>query len=154
MKDGFCNTKPSGKSCFQEFKCTPLSSNSLKQLFHFPPTYEVFHLNINKYLFLNMLLLLLSCFSLSDPVRPHRWQPPMSLGFSRQEHWSGLPCPSPTHESENESEAAQLCLTLRDPMDCSPPGSSIQGILQARVLERGAIAFSDIHANKYISILP
>ena len=39
----------------------------------------------------------------SDSVRPHRWQPtrlPPCLGFSRQEHWSGLPFPSPMHESE------------------------------------------------------
>ena len=36
----------------------------------------------------------------------------------------------------------QSCLTLSDPMDCSPPGSSIHGIFQARVLEWGAIAFS------------
>ena len=41
-----------------------------------------------------------------------------------------------------ESEVAQLCLTLSDPMDCSLPGSSIRGIFQARVLEWGAIAFS------------
>ena len=37
---------------------------------------------------------------------------------------------------------AQLCLTLHDPMDCSPPGSSVRGIFQARVLERVAISFS------------
>jgi len=43
---------------------------------------------------------------------------------------------------KSESEVAQLCPTLRDPMDCSLPGSSIHGILQARVLEWGAIAFS------------
>ena len=42
----------------------------------------------------------------------------------------------------SESEVAQLCLTRSDPMDCSPPGSSIHGIFQARVLEWGAIAFS------------
>jgi len=47
------------------------------------------------------------------------------------------------HESESESEVAQSCLTLSDPMDCSLPGSSIHGIFQARVLEWGAIAFSD-----------
>ena len=41
-----------------------------------------------------------------------------------------------------ESEVAQPCPTLRDPMDWSPPGSSIHGIFQARVLEWGAIAFS------------
>ena len=44
---------------------------------------------------------------------------------------------------KSESEVAQLCLTLRDPMDCSLPGSSIHGIFQARVLEWVAIAFSD-----------
>ena len=44
---------------------------------------------------------------------------------------------------KSESEVAQLCLTLRDPMDCSLPGSSIHGIFQARVLEWGAIAFSE-----------
>ena len=43
---------------------------------------------------------------------------------------------------ESESEVAQSCLTLSDPMDCSLPGSSIHGIFQARVLEWGAIAFS------------
>ena len=43
---------------------------------------------------------------------------------------------------KSESEVAQSCLTLSDPMDCSPPGSSIHGIFQARVLEWGAIAFS------------
>ena len=43
---------------------------------------------------------------------------------------------------KNESEVAQSCLTLSNPMDCSLPGSSIHGIFQARVLEWGAIAFS------------
>ena len=42
----------------------------------------------------------------------------------------------------HESEVAESCPTLRDPMDCSPPGSSVHGIFQARVLEWGAIAFS------------
>ena len=44
---------------------------------------------------------------------------------------------------KSESEVAQSCLTLCNPMDCSLPGSSVHGILQARVLEWGAIAFSD-----------
>ena len=43
---------------------------------------------------------------------------------------------------KSESEVAQSCLTLSDPRDCSPLGSSIHGIFQARVLEWGAIAFS------------
>ena len=58
-------------------------------------------------------------------------QAPPTLGFSRQEHWSGLPFPSPMCESE--SEVAQSCPTLSDPMDCGPPGSSVYGICQARV---------------------
>ena len=43
----------------------------------------------------------------------------------------------------------QSCLTLCDPMDCSPPGSSVHRIFQARVLEWGAIAFSDDYASTY-----
>ena len=43
---------------------------------------------------------------------------------------------------ESESEVAQSCPTLSDPMDCSLPGSSIHGIFRATVLEWGAIAFS------------
>jgi len=43
---------------------------------------------------------------------------------------------------KSQSEVAQSCPTLCDPMDCSLPDSSIHGILQARVLEWGAIAFS------------
>ena len=75
-------------------------------------------------------------------------QAPPSLGFSRQEHWSGLPFPSPMCESE--SEVAQSCPTLSNPMDCSLPGSSIHGIFQARVLEWGAIAFSDEQPRQHI----
>ena len=52
---------------------------------------------------------------------------------------------------KSESEVTQLCPTLRDPMDCSPPGSSIHGIFQARVLEWGAIAFSKLVV-KYIHL--
>ena len=44
----------------------------------------------------------------------------------------------------SESEVAQSCLALNDPMDCSLPGSSVHGIFQARVLEWGAIAFSSM----------
>ena len=43
---------------------------------------------------------------------------------------------------KSESEVTQSCPTLSDPMDCSPPGSSVHGIFQARVLEWGAIVFS------------
>ena len=83
---------------------------------------------------LNFLLLLLSHFSrvrLCANPETAAYQAPLSLGVSRQEHWSGLPFPSPMHESE----VSQSCLTLRDPMDCCLPGSSVHGIFQARVLE-------------------
>ena len=80
-----------------------------------------------------------------DSVQPHRWQP------------TRLPCPwdSPGKNTgvgchfllqcmkvKSESEVAQLCLTLSNPMDCSLPGSSIHGIFQARVLEWDAVTFS------------
>ena len=45
---------------------------------------------------------------------------------------------------KSEREVAQSCLTPRDPMDCSPPGSSVLGIFQARVLEWVAISFSTV----------
>ena len=82
-----------------------------------------------------------SCPTLCDPIDN---SPPGSPvpGILRQEHRSGLPFPSPMRESE----VAQSCPTLSDPMDCSPPGSSVHGIFQARVLEWGAIAFSDMQS--------
>ena len=81
----------------------------------------------------------------SDSVRPHRWQP------TRLHHpWDssgkniGVGCHFLLQciKVKSESEVAQSCLTLSDPMDCSPPGSSVHEIFQARVLEWGAIAFS------------
>ena len=48
---------------------------------------------------------------------------------------------------KSESEVAQSCPTPSDPMDCSPPGSSVHGIFQARVLEWVAIAFSTFRYN-------
>ena len=83
---------------------------------------------------------------MSNSVRPHRWQP------TRLCH----PWDSPGKNTEvgchfllqrmkvkSENEVAQSCLTLSDPMACSLPGFSNHGIFQARVLEWGAIAFSD-----------
>ena len=87
----------------------------------------------------------LSCVRLFATQGTVAHQAPPSMGFSRQEYWSGLPFPSPMHESE--SEVAQLCLTISDPMDSSLPGSSFHGIFQARVLEWVSTAFStSIHA--------
>ena len=91
---------------------------------------------------LNFLLLLLSHFSrvrLCANPETAAYQAPLSLGFSRQEHWSGLPFPSPMHESE----VSQSCLTLSYPIDSSPPGSPVPGILQTRALKWVAISFSN-----------
>ena len=112
-----------------------------------------------------------SCSTLCDPTEGSPQAPP-SLGFSRQEHWSGLPFPSlsdsmdcgppgsPVHgvfqAKELEWDAIAFSnagkwkvkvkvlshVRLFSPMDCSPPGSCIPGILQARTLEWGATAFS------------
>ena len=79
-----------------------------------------------------------SCPTLCDP---RDGSPPgsPSLGFSRQDHWSGLPFPSPVHESEKWKGSRSVVSDSSDPMDCSLPGSSVHGILQAKVLEWGAI---------------
>ena len=89
---------------------------------------------------------------MSDSVRPHRRQP------------TRLPCPwdSPGKNTgvgchfllqcikvKRESEVTQSCPTLSDPMECSLPGSSIHGIFQTRVLEWGAIAFSELLMLEY-----
>src|SRR5574341_204109 len=80
-------------------------------------------------------------------LRPHRQQPTrlrhpwdsqgknIGVGF----HFL-LQC----MKEKSESEVAQSCPTLSDPMDCSLPGSSVHGTFQARVLEWGAIAFSAV----------
>ena len=97
----------------------------------------------------------LSCVRLLATPWTAAHQAPPSVGFSRQEYWSGLPFPSPNMKVKSEREVTQLCPTLSDPMDCSPPGSSTHGIFQARVLQWGAIAFSGslIFSCKYMKIL-
>ena len=85
------------------------------------------------------------------------------MGFPRQEYWSGLPFPSPGNlpdpgtklmspalagrffntEPPAAAKSLQSCLTVCDPIDVSPPGSPVPGILQARTLEWVAISFSN-----------
>ena len=82
---------------------------------------------------------------MSDSVRPHRWQPsrlPRLWDSPGKNTGVGCHFLLQSMKVKSESEVAQLCPTLSDPMDCSLPGSSIHGIFQARVLEWGAIAFS------------
>ena len=92
-----------------------------------------------------MLLLLLSRFSrVQLCVTPWTaaYQAPPSLGFFRQEHWSGLPFPSPMHESEKWKWS-------RSVMSDSQSPHGLHGIFQARVLEWGAIAFSERTVYRY-----
>ena len=92
-----------------------------------------------------MLLLLLSHFRVSDSVRPHRRQPtrfPHPWDSPGKNTGVGCHFLLQCRKVKSESEGAQSCPTLSDPMDCSLLGSSIHGIFQARVLEWGAIVFS------------
>ena len=82
---------------------------------------------------------------MSVSVRPHRRQPTRLPGpWDSPGKNTGMGCHFLLQHMKvkSESEVAQACLTLSDPMDCSLPGSSVHGICQARVLEWGAIAFS------------
>ena len=82
---------------------------------------------------------------MSNSVRPHRWQPtrlPQTWDSPGKNTGVGCHFLLQCMKVKNESEVAQSCPTLHDPMDCSPPGSSVHGILQARVLEWVATAFS------------
>ena len=82
----------------------------------------------------------------SDSVRPHRLQPTrLPRPWDSPGKNTGVGCHFLLQcmKVKSESEVAQSCPTASDPMDCSLPGSSVQGIFQARVLEWGAIAFSN-----------
>ena len=82
----------------------------------------------------------------SDSVQPHRRQPtrlPHPWDSPGKNTGMGCHCLLQCMKVKSEREVAQSCPTLCDPMDCSPPGSYVRGIFQARVLEWGAIASSD-----------
>ena len=88
----------------------------------------------------------LSCSVVSDSLWPHGLQPTRLLcPWNSPGKNSGVGCHFllQCRKVKSESEVAQSCPTLCDPMNCSLPGSSVHGIFQARVLEWGAIAFSD-----------
>ena len=79
---------------------------------------------------------------MSDSVQSHRQQPtrlPRPWDSSGKNTGVGCHFLLQCMKVKSESEVAQSCPTLREPMDCSPPGSSVHGIFQARVLEWGAI---------------
>ena len=77
------------------------------------------------------------------------YQASLSMGFSRQEYWSGLPFPSPGDPDPGikpgsptlEADSVSYSYS-HEPPECSPPGSSVHGLLQARILEWVAISFS------------
>ena len=82
---------------------------------------------------------------MSDSVQPRRRQPTrLPLPWDSPGKNTGVGCHFLLQcgKVKSESEVAQSCPTLSDPMDCNPSGSSVHGIFQARVLEWGAIAFS------------
>ena len=82
---------------------------------------------------------------MSDSVRPHRRLPTrLPRPWDSPGKNTALGCHFLLQRTKvkSQSEVTQLCPTLRNPMDCSLPGSSVHGIFQARVLEWGAIAFS------------
>ena len=81
----------------------------------------------------------------SDSVWPHRGQPtrlPCPWDSPGKNTGVGCHCLLQCMKVKSEREVAQSHLTLRDPMDCSPPGSSVHGIFQARSLEWVDVAFS------------
>ena len=83
---------------------------------------------------------------MSDSVQPHRRKPtrlPRPWDFPAKNTGVGCHFLLQCLKMKSEREVAQLCPTLSDPMDCSLLGSTVHGIFQARVLEWGAIAFSE-----------
>ena len=132
---------------------TPRQELSTKILFLIPRNLQTTENHNEEHQYQVIIILIVCCCCCcccvpsveSNSVRPHRQQA------------TRLPCPwdSPGKNTgvgchfllqcmkvKSESEVAQSCPTLCDPMDCSPPGSSFHGIFRARVLEWGAIAFS------------
>ena len=83
---------------------------------------------------------------MSDSVWPYRRQPTrLPRPWDSPGNNTGVGCHFLLRcmKVKSQSEVAKSCPTLRDPMDCSPRGSSVHGIFQARVLEWGAISFSN-----------
>ena len=93
---------------------------------------------------------------MSDSVWPHIWQPMrLSRPWDSPGKITGVSCHLLLQcmKVKSESEVAQSSPTLLNPMDCSLPASSVHGIFQARVLEWGAIAFSEITAKMIYLLL-
>ena len=132
---------------------------------------SLIHTHILKYIYIMLLFCCLSRAKLFCDPMDCSPPGPLSMGFPRQEYWSGLPFSSPgdlpnpgieplspmlagrffTTEPPGKpslspataAKSLQSCPTLCDPIDGSPPGSPVPGILQARTLEWVAISFSN-----------
>ena len=94
---------------------------------------------------------------MSDSVRPHRRKPTrLPRPWDSPGKNTGVGCHFLLQRMKvkSEREVGQSCLTLRDPMDCSLPGSCIHGIFQARVLEWGVIAFSSFFSTTHKRLPP
>ena len=90
---------------------------------------------------------------MSDSVRPHRRQPTrLPRPWNSPDKNTGVGCHFLLQcmKVKSESEVAQSCPTPSDPKDCRVPGSSVHGICQARVLEWGAIAFSENYIYQFL----
>ena len=86
------------------------------------------------------------CYSHLFKNSSHMNLPSFSFPLFLFPFWPNLrPVQSYYLTAATAAKSLQSCPTLRNPTDCSPPGSSVHGILQARVLEWGAIAFSNCH---------
>ena len=93
---------------------------------------------------------------MSDSARPHRRQRTrLRRPWDSPGKNTGVGCHFLIQcmKVKSESEVSQSCLTPSDPMDCSPPGSSIHGSFQTRVLEWGARAFSDTYCSHVLKCL-
>ena len=142
--------KPSGSSYSDFPPCTACRVRPGEQVplqgfsdfFQFLPTLVVKEVVILNYLDYDELSY---ASVVSNSVQPHRQQPTrLPRPWNSPGKNTGVGCHFLLQcmKVKSESEVAQSCPTLRDPMDCSLPGFSVHGIFQARVLEWGAIAFS------------
>ena len=92
--------------------------------------------------------LILSWGSVKNPLQAHYnhclWlQKILGISWLSASLFQGCHFLLPCMKMKSESEVAQSCRTPSDPMDCSPPGFSVHGIFQARVLQWGAVSFSN-----------
>ena len=144
---------------FMSNSLKPLDCNEpVSSILHCLPEFAQNSCPLNQWCYVIHILLKVkvkshSCVRLFETPWTVAHQAPPSMKFSRQEYWSGLPFPSlGTYSYVAHTLKFSLslyvcilshsCLTLYDPLDCSPPGSSVHGIFQARILKWVSISYS------------